>query len=597
MNEFQTLSDVWRVYDAKDKKGFSFYDVSAAIECIPKDSIEVDACRYESMAFSFSENCGDNVWGVYYGPQWTLERKETGEPVYIPDIKDVSGEMISYWESRAAVVVNPLLKMRYTGLIMELKKKVTNEEPDYKTIKLVNVQALITVVENDYCGYEITTFDYAERALSLAIGFRNKDLQKQAVKAFYEADKRLSKDDLSPGIGRIFQSLIKHREEFSEYEEVLLQEQLDRFERLKQLAIIEGGKTDRYTHVLSDQVNLLVDYYHTIGLIEKAEPFFEALLDAIKVSIPIRGGLWGQGMIQQMQSRLRKYGFDKRANQLYVDLRNLAELSLADLKPIEVSIPFDSEKVNAYLDKALQGSPEEALRFFIVQYLPKLDEEKRLLKDNEGKSPLLDMIPTVTIDSSGNIISNIGVGPEVAHQKLYFNMYEHMRIAIPFIHLHITKMKENEKMTVESMMDLLKDSPLITEDRREIIRRGFEAFIHEDYLVSCHLLIPQLENAIRCFFALRGGNIMRAQKNPAGGNEYLSLDGLLSSSNASEYMGEDKANYYRNVLTDPNGWNIRNLVSHGLLTTVSFDYGMADRVIHAFLLLSTFKLTLSTETA
>ena len=488
--------------------------------------------------------------------------------------------------------------MRYTGLVMELKKRVTNEEPDYKTIKLANVQALITVVENDYCEYATTTLDYVERALFLAIGFRNKDLQKQAVKAFYDAHKRLSKDDLSPGIwGRIFQSLIKYRKAFSEYEEELLQEQLDRFKRLKNLAITEGGKTDRYVHVLSDQVYLLADYYHAIGSIEKAEPFFEVLLKAIKASIPVRGGLWGQGMIQQMQSRLRKYGFDKRANQLYVDLRNLAELSLADLKPIEVSIPFDSEKVNAYLDKALQGSAEDALRFFVVQYLPKLDEEKRLLKDKAGKSPLLDMSPTVTIDSSGNVMSNVGVGPEAEHQKLYFSMYENMRVAIPFIHLHITKMKETGKMTVESMMDLFKDSPLIAEDRKEIVRRGFEAYMSEDYLVSCHLLIPQLENAIRLLFAINGDNVMRAQKDPADGNEYLSLDSLLSSDNATKYMGEDMTNYYRNVLTDQNGWNIRNLVSHGLLTATSFDYGMADRIIHAFMLLSFFKPTSSSTEA
>ncbi len=591
MSEFRTLSDVWRVFDAIDKKGYNFYDVCAAIGCIPKDSSEAVACRYESMAFAFSENCRDNVWGIYYGPQWILEKKDTGEPVYVPDIKDISGEMISYWEERSSIVVNPLLKIRYTGLVMELKKRISNAEPDYNTIKLPNVQSLITVVENDYCECATTTLDYAERALSLSIGFHNKNLQKRAVKAFYDAHKRLSKDDLSPGIwGRIFQSLIKHREEFSEYEDKLLQEQLERFERLKTQALTEGGKTDKYVHVLSDQVELLAEYYRTIGTIEKAEPFFEALLCAIKASISIRGGIWGQGMIQQLQAHLRMYGFDKKANQLYVDMRNLAELSLADLKPIGVSIPIDTERIKAYLDEALRGTDEEVLQFFIVQYLPKLDEEKNLLKAKAEKSPLLDMIPTVTIDSSGNRISNVGVGPDAEHQKLYFSMYENMRIAIPFIHLHITKMKETGKMTVESMMDLLKDSPLITEDRREIIRRGFNAYIDEDYLVSCHLLIPQLENSIRCYFALKGANIMRAQKNPVGGNEYLSLDSLLSSENALDCMGEDKVNYYRNVLTDPSGWNIRNLVSHGLLTADSFDYGMADRIIHAFLSLSTLQL-------
>ena len=82
---------------------------------------------------------------------------------------------------------------------------------------------------------------------------------------------------------------------------------------------------------------------------------------------------------------------------------------------------------------------------------------------------------------------------------------------------------------------------------------------------------------------------MRAKKDPAEGNEYLSLDSLLGSDDAITIMGEDLANYLRNVMTDQYGWNIRNQVSHGLLATDNFNYGMADRLVHAFLMLGVFK--------
>ena len=82
---------------------------------------------------------------------------------------------------------------------------------------------------------------------------------------------------------------------------------------------------------------------------------------------------------------------------------------------------------------------------------------------------------------------------------------------------------------------------------------------------------------------------MRSKKNPDEGNEYLSLDSLLGMDEAVKYMGEDVATYFKNVLTDQYGWNIRNQVSHGLLATDNFNFGMADRVVHAFLMLCTFK--------
>ena len=211
------------------------------------------------------------------------------------------------------------------------------------------------------------------------------------------------------------------------------------------------------------------------------------------------------------------------------------------------------------------------------------------MKAKAEQAPLLDAISTMTIDSSGNAISKVGVGPDAEQQKLSYSIYENMRYAVPFMHLHVIKMKEQELMTADTVLQLLDESPLIASERKEIVRRGIQAYMEEDYLVSCHLLVPQLEAAIRRLFALNGANIMRQKQNPIEGSEYMSLDSLLATEEALSYMGEDITNYLRNLLTDQYGWNIRNQLSHGLLGLDSFNAGMADRVVHAFMLLGVFK--------
>lgn len=587
---FISLNDIWQYYDVVDRKKFCAHDISDVITSIPKNNSLIQQCRFETMAFDFSENCEEMNWGTYYGPKFTFKRNDTGEDVYVPNIIDVTAEAIAYWESRSKVVHNPLLKMRYLGLVLEFKKRIIGKEPDYKSIKLAHIQAIIDVLEGDYCKYDIEALNYAERALSLSIKYSSEDLQRKTIKAYFQVHQRYKDDDLKPGLwGRIFQSLIKHRAYFSEYEAVLLKEQLDRYNRLNSLALENGNQTDRYAHVLEDQVDLLADYYQLIGEQNKIEPLLDSLLEALIVSIPLRGGLWGQSMYQQMQYRYRKYHFDKRANQLYLDLKDLGELTLRELTPVEYTIPLESDRIKAFLNTALEGSVREVLLFYMVQYLPRLDDEKRRLKEKTERSPLLEMVSTVVIDSYGNPISRVGVGSHAEQQRLYFSMYENMRFEIPFMHLHITKMKEEGKMTIESMMSMFEGSMLITDDHRYIVRKGFEAYLNENYLVCCHLLVPQLEAAVRRLFALGGINIMRAKGDPIEGNEYRSLDSLLDSDDAINIMGEDMANYLRNVLTSQYGWNIRNLVSHGLLSSDSFNYGMADRLIHAFMLLSGFK--------
>lgn len=67
------------------------------------------------------------------------------------------------------------------------------------------------------------------------------------------------------------------------------------------------------------------------------------------------------------------------------------------------------------------------------------------------------------------------------------------------------------------------------------------------------------------------------------------LDKLLENLKENKSIPTDIYEYFQNLFTDKFGWNIRNLISHGLLQTGAFNKTMADRIIHAFLTLSLIK--------
>lgn len=135
---YSNLSEIWADYDKKERKKFTAHDIIAAINQLPEGNPEDQHCRYEVLAFGFVGSNRENNWGTYYGHQFTFEKKDTGEEVYYPDISLITPEIITYWEQRSTQVVNPLLKMRYTGLVLDFKKLVTGKQPDYKTIKLAS---------------------------------------------------------------------------------------------------------------------------------------------------------------------------------------------------------------------------------------------------------------------------------------------------------------------------------------------------------------------------------------------------------------------------------------------------------------------------
>lgn len=589
---YTTLSDIWNEYDVVERKHFDAHDISAAISELPKDSSEAQLCRYEALAFGFTPHKGTNEWNTYYASQWTFTKKDTGEEIHVPDIKDIDSDCIAYWETRAGLVKNPLLKMRYTGLVLDFKKKITGVEPSFNAIKKANVDAIIAVVNGDYPKYDIVELDYANRGLDLSVRFRNQDLQTQIVDAFFQAHKRFSNDDAKPGIwGKIFQSLIRHREAFSIYEPDIIKENLDRLDRIEALALAEGERTDKYAHLLEQQVDILCEYYHSIGDDIKIENLLDRLLVAMKKSISVRGGMWGQMMLERIQRKYRNYNFDRKANRLFVDIKDLGGMTLKEMKPVEYSVPVDGKIIESFLSEALAGNLNDALIRYLIEYIPIRQEEIRRLKENAEKYPLMDMVATVTIDSSGNTMSRIGIGEDAEEQKLHHSMYENIRFSTPLMHLHMGKLRQEKQLNLETLMELFDGSPIMNDGNREYFKKGFEAYLAGDDMVCCHLLIPQFEAAVRRLISLQGANILRAQADPNDGNEYLSLDSLLEIEEAKECFKEDLITYFKVVFTSKTGWNLRNLVSHGLLPSESFNYMMSDRVVHCVLILSQFRVT------
>ncbi len=76
-------------------------------------------------------------------------------------------------------------------------------------------------------------------------------------------------------------------------------------------------------------------------------------------------------------------------------------------------------------------------------------------------------------------------------------------------------------------------------------------------------------------------------KPPRGGGFNLRiLDDILRDPLMLQIVGEDAIIYFRVLLVDPRGWNLRNRVCHGLLTANEFEPLMSDRLIHVLLCLA-----------
>lgn len=112
-----SLNDILSKYEPLD--GFSFDDLLRDLNKLCEDCQSSLNLKAEILAMSFSEG-GFKEWNSFYGPTSSWARKNTGELIHIPDKKDITSEILDYWLDRINKTDNPMLKMRYSGLVWDL---------------------------------------------------------------------------------------------------------------------------------------------------------------------------------------------------------------------------------------------------------------------------------------------------------------------------------------------------------------------------------------------------------------------------------------------------------------------------------------------
>ena len=120
---------------------------------------------------------------------------------------------------------------------------------------------------------------------------------------------------------------------------------------------------------------------------------------------------------------------------------------------------------------------------------------------------------------------------------------------------------------------------------KDLIEEGLRLLFAEQHMAAVHVLIPQIEYAIRHLAEIIGVPTLR--RNKQGGLDARTLDELLKG--VAGVLGDEQVLYLRVLLSDRRGWNLRNDVCHVLLPSEAFGPAMTDRVLHVLLLLTALR--------
>ena len=527
------------------------------------------------MAFDFIEDYPEekSTWGTYYGPIWT--NNKNGIIDEYPSIKDITPEVLSYWQERAKESKHSIFKAKYSDLVWDFSEKIRGEKAHY-SIAQIYVDSVIDIVTKDLCEH-IYAIKKLKRALILAIRINDKKRMDKLKRTIIAYENRIAEDE-KPGLwGFSYELLVKNKRvklyDTEEREIIINLEK--RYER-----VLKGKHLPSAGHA----VKYLVDYY---GRSKEQEKIKNILVKYENMIYKVLGKASPWILISWLEilyHTYRQYGLKKEADRLSTQIRELGKKGLDEFKKIEAKVEISEEELEKFVNQLIEGDMRFALKRIAIYFIPKKDATLKRLKDISETGPLFCLLPKVIIDSTGRIISTIRSADADINGNLISQISQDMSFIAPFLREVIQALINKFNLNTKSIIDYLYESPVFDERKKGFFVKGIDAYLKGDFLVALHILIPQIEALIRNLAEKIGVSILKPSR--VGGFNYRLLDDLLRDENICKFLTEDFCLYLRILLTDLRGWNLRNNICHGISHSHEFNCYTADRVFHVLLCLA-----------
>jgi len=254
-----------------------------------------------------------------------------------------------------------------------------------------------------------------------------------------------------------------------------------------------------------------------------------------------------------------------RANKLALD-----EMSVIETPGIDISSSIEASRNHV----AGRKFPEVLLAFANIHPGTKVDEIHESANKNMQHSIVRHLCTSTHMTRDGRVAAkSLGVSfddadsPEI-QQTIWQEMIQSYEISIGLaIQANIIPalqvINAEHRLTEDILLSLCRSTHVIPMGREGLWAKGLFYGFEGDFVVSTHLLIPQLEHLVRTLMKQSG--IKTTTLDSKGIETENGLSTLLDNPDIEKTMDRNLLFEFKALLADSIGPNMRNEVAHGLL--------------------------------
>jgi Domain of unknown function (DUF4209) len=570
------LQEVFRRFESQDESVLEaqlFHALQDYLRSNPGASSMIqDAVRAESFALTLCPEyaVGHNPWGTYFGPSMIFNGH------HIPSLSDLTPRMLEYWAARSGEVEIPRLRARYADAVWDLTEKVASRRPDPRYAR-VAVDAYLDAVpqSND----SIQQFKWIRRALELSLSVNDRDrITRVRDTAFRLHTNAKSKSGTSFGLATLLFDTFFHQRKKVALGDAELDEIVQGLESELRERTNQNSKQWFHPQGAKWTAEKLIQFYSSVRRHDDVQrvvlQFGGAFEKAAEEAPPFVAHAW----LEDVHRDYQQAGLRQKADSLLARIRQLGREACDQMPEITLEQSIDKSKFDSAIDALTSGGFDDARLKIVQAFTPRASQLRDL---GPGANTLAGLVTVNILDE----LTRARIGPveEDEEGRLVQQFAMHIDVQSVFLAPALEKLCERYGLTANLLVEKLYEAPVFEEIRKALFIRGIEFYLAGDWISAIHVLVPQIEHVFRTILFNIGG-VTSKRKHEI--YHERTLDDVLRDELLKTIWSEDKLRYFRTLLTDQRGQNIRNLTCHGLREAAWFDRRLADRLVHVLLSLS-----------
>jgi len=554
--------------------------LSGVLNATGLSSEERNGASAEWAAFFFRplQDEDSGPWNTYYGPTLTASDAQ-GRPVYIPDLADVSADTVAHWEERATVAKHPVLRSRYADLVWDLKLRAIQQRADVQFARIA-VDAFVDAVRVGLYKHPFRAVEALQRALNLALVTRDAARIKTCKEAMLASlDKVTEAREVGNWTQAVENVLRNKKLDLTPEETTCFVATLERF--LTSSTVTGSAQFDPWAAEAAARV--LASQYDHAGQKDEVYRVIRAYGTAFEYLAANASATFAMGWLQPVFDEYRSRGMTSDADRVLQAYTEKGKHAAEDLKTIHAPIEIPAAEFERFLDLISQGTLPECLARVAVRFIPKVGKLRDLLQEMLSRTPILARIEVTRI-VDGHVAAQAGSIETDPDGRLIMQLAQYLDGEDLFLVPAIHRIREKHLPDAQTILSVLEESPTFDPARHVLLEDGIQAYLAGDHIKAIHVLVPQVEHALRRLLALLGVPTLRAGRN--GIMQVKNLNEILREAAIQKALGEDLQLYLLTLLVDQRGQNVRNMICHGFATPAHLNQRMADRILHVLLTLS-----------